>query len=797
MASGTINLSSNISTLAGRINWNSTSNGSVNNSSNVYAELQIHRTDSYTTTGTWNGSLTIDGKTESFSSHLAISSSWVTIKSFTKNNIAHDSDGKKSITISGSCNGPSGTTMAGHSVSGSSSVTLDNIPRYIANFSYTAKPSINSIFMDWTTENDCSAVRYGTNPSSLTEISASGKSGSFEIKDLNPDNQYTVYLNFKRKDSGLYRAENYSFTIRTTTVPQLSSVPNVVVGSSHTITWTRASSSTAVYTTSLKLCKTNNEVIQDFGQVTGTSKNITPDSSLIYPLMKNSNSYTARYILTTTSNGKSYTSSKDFTFTLSGSNPTFSNFTYADTNSTTINLTGNDQILIKGFSNNKVTITSSNKATAKNGATMKSYKFSQGNQTTTANYSSSGTVTMTLNNIDSNIMSVYAIDSRGNSTEARKELSSSYYKDYSRMEIKSYSLERTNNGAGTNVTLSFSGTYWNQSFGSVTNSINSITYQYKETTSNSWSSSTSLNYSASGGTFRVSQSIRGDLGADGFTIGKSFNIRINTRDKLETRTTEITLGSAAPAIAIYKDNVAIGQKYDTSDNISKLQINGDIGLPASSSLNFNRKPIFTHIGSSNTTYISTSTTDGYIRFRPNGEDRIDGQVYLRSDGWLIGNTFVGALSGNASSADTATTATTATTANRLKTSRNINGVSFDGSQNINLGTVLYENGSGTNGTVSLNSSVSNFTYIEIYFQDTSSLRHNSVKVYPVHGNQVSAAIFNRNTSSSSTIRTNVRTLSVSGSTISVLDYIVKFLPETATYDSNEQKIHKVVGYKGV
>ena len=39
-----------------------------------------------------------------------------------------------------------------------------------------------------------------------------------------------------------------------------------------------------------------------------------------------------------------------------------------------------------------------------------------------------------------------------------------------------------------------------------------------------------------------------------------------------------TLGPGTPAMAIYKNNVAIGQRYDTSDG-SKLQVNGTVKAP--------------------------------------------------------------------------------------------------------------------------------------------------------------------------------------------------------------------------
>lgn len=128
MANGIINLGSTRDVLEGRIVWSSVSNGSVANTSNVTAELQMRRNDGYTTTGTWNGSLNIGGQVETFSTHQSIGTSWVSLISFTKT-ISHSSDGTGTCYLYAKGNGPSGTSMAGHYVEGSQTVTLDRIAR--------------------------------------------------------------------------------------------------------------------------------------------------------------------------------------------------------------------------------------------------------------------------------------------------------------------------------------------------------------------------------------------------------------------------------------------------------------------------------------------------------------------------------------------------------------------------------------------------------------------------------------------------------------------------------------------
>ena len=69
--------------------------------------------------------------------------------------------------------------------------------------------------------------------------------------------------------------------------------------------------------------------------------------------------------------------------------PTFNDFEYADTNETTLALTGNSQILVKGYSNVEMSVSETNKAVAHKGATVKQYTFANGipiQDITTINY---------------------------------------------------------------------------------------------------------------------------------------------------------------------------------------------------------------------------------------------------------------------------------------------------------------------------------------------------------------------------------------------------------------------------
>lgn len=448
-------------------------------------------------------------------------------------------------------------------------MNLNKIPRYTTVTNSQRAKTVNSISINWKTTDARDWTQYSLNGGAWTNaedtVASDNKSGYYTISGLNPNTTYKVKTRCKRSDSQLY-SEASEITIVTYDIAKLTSTPNVNIGSAHNVTWTNPSGTA----TSLKLCKTDNSTIIDYGTVTSTSKSITPTASTIYALTPNSNTYKARYIITTTANGKSYTNSKDFTFTVTNSNPTFSNFTYKDTNGTVTALTGNNQTLVKGYSNVQATISTANKATAKNSATMKKYNMLIGSKPATANYSSSADVNMSISAIDTNVIDVYAEDSRGNSTKISKTAT---FKNYSKIAITSLTATRQNN-VGSVVTLAFKATFWNASFGSVTNAINSCAYKYKLTTASSYTAgSTTLTYSTSGNTITGSLTIKGDLGADGFNTSNSYNIQLTISDKLSTATSEVILSTGNPGIAIKGNKVAVGQPYDTSLG-GPVQVNG-------------------------------------------------------------------------------------------------------------------------------------------------------------------------------------------------------------------------------
>lgn len=580
MASGSI-LGNVDEKLQCKVEWSSTSNGSQANTSKIRATVYARRTDNFETKGrSWSGYVAIGGEhTEiSFSSSVAVSSSWTEMASMERT-VSHNSDGTKQISIEGEVSGPSGTSLSDYTSYAHQDVWLDKIPRYATGVSISlVSKTLTSATFNWSANETCSAIKYGTSQSSLTEKSVNAKSGSFTITGLAANVTYTVYFNAKRSDSGLYLTNNVTGSVTTYNKATLTNYPTQFnIGSNVSVTYNNPGKSSKVKFRVYTYKPIKN--VYDSGYLPASGGSFTWNTtSLLYQYTPNSNSLKLFFNLVTETDVETYTDSQEATANVTNSNPTFSNFTYQDTNSKTTGLTGNNQILVNGYSNVTATISTANKANPKNSATMTSYTMSIGSQSTNpVTYSESSQVQLSLPKVNSGIVIISAKDSRGNSTTVQKGNNSSLFKNYTDLVIKSVTATRSNNGVGKVVTLSYNGTFWNANFGSTTNTIKTLKYSYKLTTASSWTTgTTTLTKTISGNNWSGSININGDRGTEGFNISNAYNIRLEVSDELSTKTFDVTLTSGTPAMSIYKNNVAIGKQYDTSQG-GVLQIGGKVG----------------------------------------------------------------------------------------------------------------------------------------------------------------------------------------------------------------------------
>lgn len=257
--------------------------------------------------------------------------------------------------------------------------------------------------------------------------------------------------------------------------------------------------------------------------------------------------------------------------------PTFSNFTYEDTNEKTKALTDDPSIIINGYSNLKVTISTENKAYSNYKAKLDKYRLNVGNMSSIEKpYSLDEPVEMKINAINSPSITVTAIDKRGYPKSVPKTAT---FKAYFKPIIKSMVATRSNGGVGSQVTLEFNGEWWNDNFGKVANSISNIFYYYKKTTDSYWTKGNiAIIPTISENNFSGSVLIEGPNSDDkGFDVSTAYNIKMIVTDKLDSSNEyQSILGSGSPAIAIFKSGIAINQMYDEKDLLHKLQVNGGL-----------------------------------------------------------------------------------------------------------------------------------------------------------------------------------------------------------------------------
>ena len=243
--------------------------------------------------------------------------------------------------------------------------------------------------------------------------------------------------------------------------------------------------------------------------------------------------------------------------------PTFSNYTYADTNATTTAITGNNQILISGKSTLAVTISTANKATANYHATMSAYSFTINAQSATEAYTTSqivknlGTVNLesTITENTAKDLVVTAIDSRGLNKSVTKNVVVIPW----RAPIINATATRQN-GFENTTTVAISGScsplLVNGTGKNSVNATSGLQYRYKNQNTTTWGSWTNVatTYTAS----------TGAVSASNFTLNldnqAAFDMEFKLTDALGTTTVGLTVSAGQPAMYIGADDrrVSIG-----------------------------------------------------------------------------------------------------------------------------------------------------------------------------------------------------------------------------------------------
>lgn len=237
------------------------------------------------------------------------------------------------------------------------------------------------------------------------------------------------------------------------------------------------------------------------------------------------NSATIRYGIYSNIGGSLYASYIDKTFTIVNGNPVFENFIYQDTNTTITNITGNNQVLVKGLSTLQATISTANKMTAIKEATEKNYVATIDTINQSQNYDDENDVVFNLGTINvsgTQKLNIRAYDSRNNSTLVSKDIR---VYDYAKPVIN-FTAERLNNFEAQ-TTLKINGSFSSLNIDNVEkNTIQSVQYRYKESNSETWGNWTNVLFAINNNEFNCSNVI---IALDNT---KEFDVEVKVTDNL-------------------------------------------------------------------------------------------------------------------------------------------------------------------------------------------------------------------------------------------------------------------------
>lgn len=203
----------------------------------------------------------------------------------------------------------------------------------------------------------------------------------------------------------------------------------------------------------------------------------------------NANSRTVKFYIKTVIEGVTYYHNVSKTLTIVNAMPVVS-ATVKDTNSTTVALTGDNNTLVRYYSNAEYAVI----ATAQKGASITSYQSKGGGKVSST---SSGTFT----GVENGNFSFTVSDSRGNDTGVSITKS---IVNYVKLTCDLTVSTPTTGGA---MTMKVSGNYFNGSFGKTSNTL-TVQYRYK-TNGGSFGSWQTLTATKSGNTYSATTSLSG------------------------------------------------------------------------------------------------------------------------------------------------------------------------------------------------------------------------------------------------------------------------------------------------
>lgn len=460
--------------------------------------------------------------------------------------------------------------------SGSKNVTLTAIDRTAPTVSFTVSAiTANGFTLSATSSATADIWQYSTdNGSTWTQFSTTaGTSASKAVTGLSPNTSYNVKVRARKKSNQVYG---------TSSATSVKTLGGAVVNSASAVTADAATVSIKLnvtvydasynYTLTLKNGSTSILSIGGLTWSKGTAdRTVTltaAQRTTLLTAMSTIKSFTGTFAVSSYSGSTQIGSTSSKTATVSttatNSSPTMGTFTFKDSKSATVTITGNDQYLIQGQSTLEVTPSA---ATAKNNATIVQYAATC-NGVTVTNTTGAALTVGAVAKSGSVTVTVTATDSRGYTVSQSKTVT---VIAYAIPKVSSISLRRTND-IEAEMQLTFSGSISPITISSTQkNALLYVRYRYKKTSASSYGSYVNIlsSVTASGSSFSFKNLSLVDLDS-----GSSYDFHLQIRDKLNgsgSLDLYYVVPQGTPLVALRKQKVGI----NTPSPEAALHVVGD------------------------------------------------------------------------------------------------------------------------------------------------------------------------------------------------------------------------------
>ena len=492
--------------------------------------------------------------------------------------VSHNADGTKSgvaLSASWRFSGTYSSVSIG-TITASTTVTLNSIDRSAPTVSCSVSSiTANGFKISASSSATADLWQYSLNGgTSWTQFSTTaGTSASVSLSTLSPNTTYSVRVRARKRTNQVYGTSSI-ISAKTLGGAVLLSCGSFAADAASISLSLRVTVYNAAYTNYITIKNGSTTYLSLAGRVwsAGTAyRTITLTSSertTLLNAMANVKSFTATIELVTKSGSTQIGSASTCTCIIrtsqANSGPSISGFTFADSYSTTIAITDNDQVLIQDYS--RLTVTPGT-ATARNGASIVSYS-AVCSGVTKSNTTGAALSLGTIGTSGTRDITLTVTDSRGYTASVTQSVT---VVPYSKPRVSSVSLRRTND-IETEMQLVFNGSISPITVdGTQKNSLLYARYRYKLTSASSYNSYTSIlgSVTATSSSFSFSNLELCNLDSE-----SSYDFHLQIRDQLNSLTSldlYFVVSQGTPLVALRKKMVGI----NTPSPETALHVVGD------------------------------------------------------------------------------------------------------------------------------------------------------------------------------------------------------------------------------